>query len=197
MMNFGNRILLFVVFLLGITACSHNYSPKPNGYMRIDFPEKAYTKFNGTFPYSFEYPVYGVITRDSQANAEPFWINIEFPQYKGKIHLSYKPLNNNLAGYIEDTRKLAYKHSSKADAIDEILLTNDTTKVYGILYNIKGNTASSIQFFVTDSIRNFIRGALYFSSQPNKDSLAPSIAFFKKDVERFIQTVSWANNKKQ
>ena len=165
--------------------------------MRIDFPEKAYKRFNEKFPYSFEYPVYGQITNDNQTNAEPYWINIEFPKYNGKIHLSYKILNNNLAGFIEDTRKLAYKHSAKADAIDELLLKNDTSHVYGILYNIKGNTASSIQFFVTDSVRNFIRGALYFNSLPNKDSLAPSIAFFRKDVERFIQTVCWVGVKKQ
>ena len=185
------KIIVLITILATLLSCGHNYSPKPNGYMRIDFPEKAYQKYNGKFPYSFEYPVYGTITADTQKNAEPYWINIEFQKYNGKIHLSYKALNNNLAGFIEDTRKLAYKHSAKADAIDEILLKNDSNHVYGIIYNIKGNTASSVQFFVTDSSRNFIRGALYFGSQPNKDSLAPFIVFFRKDVERFIQTVKW------
>jgi gliding motility-associated lipoprotein GldD len=190
-MTVFKRNIIVVVLLVFVLSCNHDYSPKPNGYMRIDFPAKEYRKFNDKFPYSFEYPEYGVVTTDTQKNAEPYWINIEFPKYNGKIHLSYKALHNNLAGYIEDTRKLAYKHAAKADAIDEQLLMNDTSRVYGILYSIKGNTASSVQFFVTDSVSNFIRGALYFNSKPNKDSLAPSIAFFRKDVERFIQTVKW------
>jgi gliding motility-associated lipoprotein GldD len=147
--------------------------------------------YKGNLPFSFEYPNYGVIKPDTDKSAEPFWANIEFPEFKGKIHLSYKKVHHNLATYIEDTRKLAYKHSAKADAIDEILISNDTTKVYGIIYDIKGNTASSVQFFVTDSVKNFIRGALYFNSSPNKDSLAPVIVFFRKDIDHFIKTLKW------
>ena len=179
-----------IIFVL-IVSCSQVYTPKPSGYLRIDFPEKKYQSFKGSMPYAFDYPVYGEIVVDKQKDAEPFWINIEFPKYKGKIHLSYKKINKNLANYIEETRKLAYKHASKADAIDEKIIRNDTTNVYGIFYDIKGNSASSVQFFVTDSNKNFIRGALYFSAQPNKDSLAPAIEFFKKDVEHFIQTLKW------
>ena len=181
---------ILIIFVL-IVSCGQVYTPKPSGYLRIDFPEKKYQPFKGSMPYEFDYPVYGEIVADKQKDAEPFWINIEFPKYKGKIHLSYKRINKNLANYIEETRKLAYKHASKADAIDEKIIRNDSTNVYGIFYDIKGNAASSVQFFVTDSNKNFIRGALYFSAQPNKDSLAPAIEFFKKDVEHFIQTLKW------
>ena len=45
------------------------------------------------------------------------------------------------------------------------------------MYDLKGNTASSLQFFVTDSTRNFLRGSLYFNAEPNKDSLAPVMDF--------------------
>jgi gliding motility-associated lipoprotein GldD len=165
--------------------------PKPYGYIRIDLPQKKYQKLQGKLPYSFEFPTYGIIKPDSDKNADPTWINIEFPVYKGKIHLSYKKLNNNLREYIEDSRKLAYKHAQKADAIDEKRYENKSAKVYGILYDIKGNTASSVQFFVTDSCKNFLRGALYFSATPNKDSLAPVIDFFKADVIQLINTLKW------
>jgi len=186
------KAFCFISFAISIfTSCKQVYTPKPSGYLRTDFPEKKYQSYKGAMPYSFEFPVYGEIVPDKQKGAEPFWINIEFPKYNGKIHLSYKKLNKNLANYIEETRKLAYKHSSKADAIDEVIIRNDTTNVYGIFYDIKGNAASSVQFFVTDSNKNFLRGALYFSAQPNKDSLAPAIVFFRKDVEHFIQTLKW------
>jgi len=193
MSNPKNQIFSILV-MSSLFSCNQVYTPKPNGYMRIDFPEKKYETYKGTLPYCFEYPVYGEIVIDTEKNAEPYWINIEFPKYNAKIHLSYKNLNGNLANFIEDTRKLAYKHTLKADAIDEIVIKMDKNNVYGILYDIKGNAASSIQFFVTDSSKNFIRGALYFSNQPNKDSLAPVIYFFRKDIEHFINTLHWVRN---
>jgi len=131
--------------------------------------------------------------KDMHSNAEPFWMNIEFPQFKAKIHLSYKKVSGNLNGYIEDSHTLAYKHAIKADGIEEILLEDSSRKMYGILYDIKGNAASSVQFYVTDSLHNFLRGSLYFEAQPNKDSLAPSIVFFRKDILHLIETLSWNN----
>lgn len=186
------RILFTLSFVIIIFACcNNNPTPKPMGYIRIDFPEKKYISSDINAPFSFEYPVYGKIKNDTDKNAEPYWYNIEFENYKGKIHLSYKPIRNNLAKYIEDTRKLAYKHTIKADAIEEKIIVIDSNRVFGILYDIKGNTASSVQFFVTDSIRHFLRGSLYFSSQPNKDSLMPVINFFRSDVEHLIKTLKW------
>jgi gliding motility-associated lipoprotein GldD len=174
-----------------LISCRNAEVPKPLGYFRIDFPEKKYKVCDSTLPYRFEYPVYGVIRRDTTKGAEPHWINIEFPAYKGKLHLSYKAVHGNLAQYIEDTRKLAYKHTIKADAIDEMLIRNDSARVYGLLYDIKGNAASSVQFFLTDSLHHFLRGALYFSAPPNKDSLQPVIEYFRADVDHFIRSVRW------
>ena len=185
------NIALIIIIFASIFSCNQDYTPKPSGYMRIDFPEKKYITYNGNLPYYFQFPIYGKIIPDTDKYAEPYWLNIEFPEYKGKLHLSYKKVKGNLSKFIEDTRKLAYKHTIKADAIDENIYKNDSARVYGIIYNIKGNTASSMQFFLTDSNENFLRGALYFNSPPNKDSLAPLIAFFGKDVEHFIHSLKW------
>jgi gliding motility-associated lipoprotein GldD len=184
-------LLLFVIFLI---SCGRTYTPKPSGYFRIAFPEKKYVQSTENLPYSFEYPVYGVIKPDTDKDAEPYWINIEFPQFKGEIHISYKPLGN-LASFIEDARTLAYKHTIKADAINEIPVVIDSNKVYGMIYDIKGNAASSIQFYLTDSSKNFLRGALYFKTQPNKDSIAPVVDFFSDDINHFIYSVKWKNKK--
>jgi gliding motility-associated lipoprotein GldD len=185
----GFATILGVIILMA--SCRKNYTPKPHGYYRIDFPQHAYIQYDTLAPYKFEYPVYTVIEKDQAKDAEPYWINIVYPQLKGKIHFSYKALNGNLNSVEEDSRQLAYKHTIKADAINERIFNNDEKKVYGIFYEIKGDAASSIQFFVTDSTRNFLRGSLYFNAIPNKDSLAPVIDFVKKDILHLIETFEW------
>jgi gliding motility-associated lipoprotein GldD len=187
------RISISLLLILFCFGCGHDYMPKPKGYVRFDFPAKAYVQLKDNFPYSFEYPAYGKIVNDKEANTEPYWINIEFPEFKSKIHLSYKKVDKNLSGYIEDSHILAYKHAVKADGIDEIPVEDRTRKVYGLIYDIQGNAASSVQFYLTDSLHHFLRGSLYFEAEPNKDSLAPAITFFRKDIEHLIQTLHWNN----
>ena len=159
--------------------------------MRIDFPDKEYQVYSEECPYQFQYPVYGVIEKDNSRLSEDCWINIVFAEYNGKIHITYKPVNDNLATYLEDSRTFVYKHTIKAEAIDEHLYVFTDKKVYGILYDIKGNTASSVQFFLTDSTKHFLRGSLYFNVEPNKDSLAPVINFFREDIIHLIETFEW------
>ena len=186
------RKIIFVLLLSGILpGCKRNYMPKPSGYMRIEFPPKEYQRFDTTYPYSFEYPVYASIIPDTDGNTEPYWININFQDFNGTIHISYKAVTGNLDRFTEDSRTMAYKHSIKADAIKETVYADSASRVYGLLYEIKGNAASSLQFYATDSSSNFIRGSLYFNVTPNKDSLAPVIAFFKDDIIHLIETVRW------
>jgi len=183
--------LLYVPLIFALFSCRETYSPKPRGYYRIDLPEKSYQLFKETCPYSFEYPKYSVLYNDSSIHAEPYWINIYFPQFNGTLHLSYKPIRNNLKVLVEDAHAMAYKHTVKADAIEEQYIKNELDKVYGLLYEIKGNAASSLQFFVTDSSSHFLRGALYFQTNPNKDSLAPVIDFVRQDLIHLIETITW------
>lgn len=183
---------VLILSLMGIiSACKHNYTPKPRGYFRIDFPEKEYSSYQSNCNYRFEYPVYGKITDIIVSSSEPCWINIEFPQFRGKIHITYKRMTDNLATYSEDIRTLAYKHIVKADDIIETPVMIPDKKVFGMVYEIKGNTASSLNFYLTDSTDNFLSGALYFNAIPNKDSLAPVISFFKTDIEHLIETLEW------
>ncbi|MBL7111471.1 MAG: gliding motility lipoprotein GldD [Bacteroidales bacterium] len=182
-------IILIAVVILPL--CKSEFTPKPMGYMRITLPDKIYTTFDTTYPYSFEYPVYGEIQPDKGANSEPYWINIAFPEFDGKIHISYKQVKDNLDEYLEDSRTLAYKHTIKADAIIETAISDSVRKVYGLVYEIKGNAASSAQFHLTDSNRHFLRGSLYFNVQPNADSLGPVIEFFKQDIKHLMETFEW------
>jgi gliding motility-associated lipoprotein GldD len=183
----------FILFLMIFASCGGgDYVPKPKGYFRIDLPKKQYVLFDSTYPYTFEYPVYAKVVFDTDKMAEPYWMNLEFPQFKGKVHLSYKSVKENLAKYAEDAYNMAMKHIPKADDIDDERIDIKEHKVYGITYNITGEgAASTYQFFVTDSISNFVRGALYFSVKPNNDSLAPVITFIKEDIKHLIKSFRW------
>ncbi len=184
-------LLAFLINLL-LFSCGNDYVPKPRGYFRIDLPEKQYRLLDSIYPYTFEYPVYAQIIPDKFAPDEPYWINIDFPQFKGRLHLSYKVIDNNLADYLEDARTMVVKHIPKASAINEELIINEHDKTFGLIYEIKGiGAASPYQFFITDSTKHFLRGALYFNIVPNNDSLAPVIDFLKQDIEQMINTFKW------
>jgi gliding motility-associated lipoprotein GldD len=187
----GRAILFIMIFIVIMAACHESYTPKPTGYLRVNYPEKKYREFDTTAPFAFEYPAYARIVPDTAKKAEPWWYNMNFPSLNATLYLSYKPVKHNLQDLIEDSRTLTYKHTIKAEAIDESLIRNDSSHVYGILYDLKGNTASSVQFFTTDSTTHFLRGSLYFNSEPNKDSLAPVIKFIRQDVEHMINTLHW------
>ncbi len=183
---------LAAVILVVLTSCQNSYVPKPRGYYRIDFPEKEYRQFDTTFPFTFEYPVYAKIVRDSSKMAEPYWINIVYYPYNAQLHISYKTISNNLTTYLNDAHTLVNKHIPKASAISQREYIDPVEKVYGLVYEISGSdAASTYQFYLTDSTRHFVRGALYFDLVPNNDSLAPVISFLKKDVEHMITTFRW------
>jgi gliding motility-associated lipoprotein GldD len=183
--------LIFLLVLI-LAGCEHEYTPKPRGYFRIDLPEKQYARFDTTYPYSFEYPAYSRIIFDTRPTSEPFWINIDYPQFKGRIHISYKPVKGNLVEYLEDARTFVVKHIPKADAIDDSLIYSPDERVFGLIYYIGGaGAASPCQFFLTDSSSHFLRGALYFNVTPNNDSLAPVIQFIEADIRHMIATFRW------
>ena len=178
-------------FLLTAIGCNEKYTPKPYGYYRIDFPPKAYQLSSSDFPYRFEKAVNATVEIDSDKYAEPYWINLVYPAYNAKIHLSYKTIttDTSLQSYIQDCHQLAYTHTIKAESIDEKLFRRDN--IFGLVYFIEGNTASSTQFFITDSTRHFLRGALYFNQHPDKDSLAPVIQYLREDILTLMETLEF------
>jgi gliding motility-associated lipoprotein GldD len=189
--------LFSILFALsiGLFSCNNDdYTPKPRGYFRIALPAKQYRLMDSIYPYTFEIPVYARISQDALAIKETNWINVDFPQFRGRMHLSYKEISSRemLQQYSEDARTLALKHIPKASSIEQNALANPQSHVYGLVYNIKGvGAASPYQFIATDSTRHFLRGALYFDAIPNSDSLMPVIEFIKKDIEHMIQTLKW------
>ena len=194
--HFFFHCLLFCA--LFIFSCNSNYTiGKKKGYFKIDFPEKKYQLFDWPgYPYTFEYPVYASVIKDSTFfgdKAEDWWINIDLPRFEGRIYISYKEIGsrNKLDSLVNDAFKMAYKkHADISTGIVDSLMTTPH-KVEGIYFNLAGNTATANQFFLTDSTKHFLRGALYFNATPNADSLLIVNDFLKKDLQHLINTLRW------
>lgn len=189
--------LIALLFAIVLFSCNSEYSPKKKGYYKIEFPERSYQKYHPTgAPYSFDYPVYSTVVKDTtffEASPEnPWWANIDFPQFNGRIYLSYKNIQNSqhFDQLINDAFKMTYSHTTKASAINDSLMTTENG-VVGVYFKVGGNAATAHQFFVTDSVKHFLRGALYFDSTPNEDSLSVVNEFLFEDMKHLINSLKW------
>jgi len=193
-------VALLLISAVSLFSCKPAvYTPKPRGYYEILLPEHKYRSFTETsFPYSFEYPIYGNIIKDTSFYGKmpenPYWINIDFPELGGRIYISYKSITpgQSLEKLMEDSYEMSVAmHSKRADFIDDFNFHDTKNNVHGIFYNVGGDAASAYQFYATDSIKNFIRGALYFDVAPNADSLKPVNEFLRTDIEHMLRTLRW------
>ncbi len=186
-------ILIFTVLFFASCSDNHDFAPKPRGYFRIVFPKKDYQQYTSAYPYTFVYPKYAFVEPDKKADAKPGWVNVQFPQFNGTLHLSYEHIlaKKEFDELVEDAHKLSFKHTVKATSIDQGVISYPDRKVYGIYYTVDGNAASSVQFFLTDSTKNYIRGALYFNTEPRLDSIQPVLTFVKQDVNVLIKSFRW------
>lgn len=191
--------LMLLLLPLLYTSCEQTYTPKPKGYFAISFPKREYRVFDQPgYPYTFEYPVYANIVKDSlffgEKTENPYWINVEFPTLNGKIYMSYKVIGkgqNDFQKLVNDAFKMTYKHTYKAEYIEEKSIDNQAHNIFGQFYDVGGNAASAKQFYMTDSVKHFLRGALYFDAAPNADSLAPVQKFLQEDMWHLVETLKW------
>lgn len=186
-----------VVVLIALAACNSPYTYKKKGYFRIDFPQKEYQLFDEPgYPYTFEYPTYAQVKKDTSffdTKAGDWWVNIDVPRLHGRIYISYKPVRSSTGfdSLVSDGFKLAYKkHTEISTGIEDSAMTTPNG-VEGIFFSLRGNTATANQFFLTDSTRHFLRGALYFDATPNEDSLSIVNNFLKEDLRHLINTLKW------
>lgn len=194
-----NRTLLALLLIAVVGSmlfgCKKTYTPRPYSYYRIALPDTGYVLFaeKGS-PYTFEYSEAGKVVPQMQGAKEQ-WLNIDYPTLNATVHCSYRPIEGNLAVLLQESHEFVYKHASQANAIPEHFFENRDAGVFGIFYEIYGNTASPIQFILTDSSQHFFRGALYFNSAPNQDSLAPVVDYLRGDMLRLVESFEWRRTK--
>lgn len=215
----GIKFFFGILMVTGfsLAGCNSTYTSKKPGFFAIALPEKQYRIFDEPgIPYSFEYPAYAAIVQDStyfDSGAEnQFWRNIDFPGFEAKIFLSYKAIGgkalykikgqdgryrdsfavNSYDKMIDDAFKLTNKND---DIATSKKVTPFTTpgNISGIQFSLGGNAATPRQFFMTDTTRNFLRGALYFYASPNADSVKPVVDFIQIDIDHLINTFRWKN----
>ena len=192
-----NSLLVFLLVVLVGCSGTQNYVPKPVAYPRISLPEFTnYSRFETTCPYTFEYPNYTWIKQDTfffdEVMLSDCWVDMIYPELNAKVHFSYKEIGRDISleKVMEDSYELAYTHTKKADFIDEYEI-NNPNGVEGLMSNIGGDAANNLQFYLTDYEKHYLRGAVYFASHPNQDSIKPALDFVKKDVMHLFETFNW------
>ena len=187
-----------------LVSCTKATAPKPYAYFRITTPDTAYIPLENyqlstinyqlsTYPYTFALSR-NAIPQPRPEKGEQYWLNIYYPAFDATIHCSYKPVRNNLCQLTDDALDFVYRNASHASAIPEREFADPEARVYGVLFDLEGNTASSCQFFITDSTHHFFRASVYCNCPPNADSLAPVYEYLRKDVIKMVETFEWKRN---
>ncbi|MFV0571913.1 MAG: gliding motility lipoprotein GldD [Xanthomarina gelatinilytica] len=190
-----NSISLFGILFICL-SCGQDPVPKPQSYLRLEFPGPTYQEFHKNLPFTIEKNKLAghVETKSIPGPTESYGVTLQYPSLKGSIYLTYKSIDNNpdnLLAFLRDAQKFTQEHTRKADEIIEQPYENRTRKVYGMLYEVGGNAASQSQFYVTDSTNHFLTGSLYFYAKPNYDSIYPAAKYLEKDIKHIMETVSW------
>lgn len=185
-----------VLLVLVCMACGQDYTPKPKAYLRLEYPNPQYIQSNPQLPFLFETNTLAknIKYKRIKAITESYGVNIEYPTLKGTIFLTYKAIDGsekNLEDYLRDAQKFTLEHTNKADEIPVFPYENKERKVYGVLSEVKGNVASPVQFYITDSVKHFLTGSLYFYAKPNYDSILPAASYIEKDIKHIMETVRW------
>jgi len=186
--------MLLYLLILCFAGCQPDYTPKPLGYNRLDLPSPAYRALPDSLPYRFEYSKHAKLLDDTSAISGRYWIEIYYPNIKSNVHITYKAVQNAklLKEFLDDSYTLTAKHQIKAYAINEVISKTPNGKT-AVIAELEGEVPSQFQFTITDSSRNFIRGALYFNTKVANDSLAPAIEYMKRDIMHMINTLEWKN----
>ncbi len=189
-------LAISLIALLVYAACDsgQTYAPKPTTYYRITLPDKSYQTYDtAALGITFEYPTNSAVVMKKDIPSVK-WIDILYPEYNGVIFLSYKKLKTpaSLAMEVDTAYQLLKLHFQKSSGVEEQSYNNPEEKVFANTWRLKGQqVASTFQFWATDSVKNFVRGAVYINSTPNYDSLEPVINYIQDDARHILETLKW------
>ena len=211
------KTILMAVAMCCVLAACHNgdYTPKPQAYIRIDMPEHEYwlvdtlchagdtTVFEDTItwvcekdktlPFVFEANNCIELTEKGAPKGE-VWVDLKYPQWDGVVFLTYRHLSgpDDLRGQTDTSLCLLESHYQFASGVEENHYDDPERHVYATTFRLGGKrVATTYQFWATDSVHNFLRGALYLDRTPNNDSLAPVIDYIQTDIDHLIETLRW------
>ena len=184
------KIIISLFFTLIIFSCNKPNLPKQNGFLRIEFKEPYYSIYDETDT-SFNFYYNSNSSDLDQIGNNQFLfdyrdlnlsLNLSFYKIKGSQGLEKKSHDFSL---ILDT------HTKKSNGVILRQYDNNNSKIFGKLYEIKGDVASPIQFYLTDSVSNFISGSVNLKFKSNYDSIFPSIQYVKNDILVLFESINW------
>jgi gliding motility-associated lipoprotein GldD len=183
-------------------SCNEAPTARPVAFMRIGLPSTDnYAPLKESAPFGLDINAEAkVIVKDvlaEEGNEEvregEYWLDVVYPSILSTVQFTYKPVDNNLEALVRDAQQLAYKHTVKASGMREQFFEYKDKKVYGLYYELSGASATTTQFYATDSTQHFLRGVLYHYSAPNADSLAPVTEFMQAEILEMISSLHWNN----
>ncbi len=177
----------FIVLALTTLACQQEVKPKPKGELRLEYPLPKYQLLQNNCPYTFEYSDFAKLL-DAKREC---WYNLRYPKMDANVYITYFPVHNDLDAQIKEVETMVYRHTIKASAIETKSFSYPEKRVFGNFYELKGESASNIQIFITDSTKHFVTANLYFNTRPKPDSLAPAINYIKQDLLHMVDTFKW------
>jgi len=177
-----------IILTIGVSVlgCKEDSIPKPYAQLRLDYPVANYGSYQSNCPFEFDINLATILKASSDCN-----IQINYPNMKATVYLTYKPVSGNINALLKDAQKLTYEHVVKADDIIELPFINAKNNVYGMFYQVGGNAATNTQFYATDSLNHFITGSVYFYAKPNFDSIMPAASYIKNDMQTLMETIRW------
>jgi len=183
----GRSAFIFFV-LCGLSCQEQEPNPLPYGHLRYALPDTSSVALEPGLPFVFRH------NRTAGWKAvETDRGNLEYPGLRARIQFTYRAASpSELEILFREAQELAYRHSVKADGIEEQFFEHPERRVYALLYRMKGRAATSAQFYATDSSRHFLRGVLYFDAVPEPDSLRPADLFMSAEIRRLLETLEWA-----
>lgn len=192
-MRFFN-IICSLCFLFTFFSCENNSSlPKQDAYLRIEFNEPNYLIYkNQNSKINFLY-------NSSSSSIESIserTINLDYKKLGMNLDLSFDKLNDEteLTNYLRDFNLLLDAHTKRSNGFLIKEFENRNYSTYGKLYEFRGDVASPIQFFLTDSINNFIHGSLNMTVKSKYDSIYPSVQYIKNDILVFFESINLKKN---
>lgn len=185
-MTIDLKCIVIALFATVLFSCKDDVLPKPAGQLRLDYPVADYVMFSDNCPFTFEVNEEVDVKENKNCG-----FTIDYPKMKATIYLTYKPVSGNIDKLLRDAQKLTFEHVIKADAIQEQPFINPDSKVYGMFYRVNGNAATNAQFYVTDSLKHFVTGSVYFYAKPNFDSIMPATSYVRDDMQHLMESMKW------
>ena len=177
---------LFIYLFIFLTGCEQVVLPKQKVFLSQQFPFPSYVDTQKKCLYNFQINELSHIYFDENCNSV-----IKYELLKSTIYISNIKINDNLELIKSDFNKRLSDNSHKSSIVKSSEFNDRNKNVYAKYFTFIGDSPSNTQFYITDSISNFISGSLFFESKPNYDSLLPSVTYMNNDIRKIIQSFKW------